>query len=419
MRSASGIFPARARFARIATPPESRSASPMMRSSIPLPSQRLMQWSNFATWRSTSPTLSKAGKAGLGMGDVVDRMLPATKLNPQDPPLFRHLVAPHTVSIIGAPLTFGQPFVGVDNTPALLRDAGLRGHLTSLGWRVHDGPDLELQSAKALLGGEMHTATTSPGQQVNGMNAKNTELVGKGTHIIAERVASVCREGQFPLILGGDHSISLGSVAGVLKEGPNTGVLWIDAHADLNTPFNSDSGNMHGMPLGMLVKGIAPAIDYKSMAGCEWLAEYGAPLLDPSSLVYVGLRDVDAEERKAIRKLGILAFTMTDIDHYGIGKVMDMALEHLMATDPDRPLHLSFDIDAVDPEHAPATGTAVRGGLTYREAHYVCESVAASGALASADIVELNPTLSDDSGAEETIQLGLHLVASFMGKSII
>ena len=363
---------------------------------------------------ATSWTLSKAG---MGMGNVKDQMLPTSLLSEEDPPLYRHMTPPHTVAIIGAPLTFGQPFAGVDNSPIMLREAGLRTDLTRLGWRVQDSPDLELQTPKALLRGQTHVESTFPGKLTKGVHAKNALLVGRGTEIIFQKVASVCREGQFPLTLGGDHSISLGSLAGVLKERPNTGVIWVDAHADINTPYNSLSGNMHGMPLGMLIKGID--INYSSIPGCQWLAEIGAPLLDPSSLVYVGLRDVDVAERDAIRELGICCFTMYDIDRYGIGRVMEMAMEHLLAIDPNRPLHLSFDIDAVDPEHAPATGTAVRGGLTYREAHYVCENVAASGCLASADIVELNPTLSDGEGAEDTVQLGLHLITSFMGKSIL
>ena len=135
--------------------------------------------------------------------------------------------------------------------------------------------------------------------------------------------------------------------------------------------------------------------------------------------MYVGLRDVDPTERAWIRELGIQAFTMYDIDHLGIGAVMDRAREHLLKNNPDRPLHLSYDIDAVDPLLAPATGTTVRGGLTYREAHFVAEFLAQTGNLASAEIVELNPSLSDDDGANETVELGLQIITSFMGKSII
>lgn len=160
--------------------------------------------------------------------------------------------------------------------------------------------------------------------------------------------------------------------------------------------------------------------DGARVPGFEWLDS--VPKLQPEQLVYIGLRDVDAAERDVIRSMGILAFTMHEIDHYGIGKVMEMALGHLLdekAGNSNRPLHLTYDIDAVDPTLAPATGTAVRGGLTFREAHYVAEAVAYTGKLASAEIVELNPSLSNVKGAQETVELGLQLITSLMGKSIL
>jgi len=223
--------------------------------------------------------------------------------------------------------------------------------------------------------------------------------------------------GNFPLILGGDHSIGLGSLAGILRAKPGTGVIWVDAHADLNIPGVSDSGNMHGMPLGLMMKELMP--DRSVVPGLEWLEEGTSPYLPPDSLVYVGLRDIDKAERHFIRQLGIKTFTMYDIDHLGIGRVMDLALEHLLGKNPDRPLHLSYDIDAVDPLHAPATGTAVRGGLTWREAHFVAESVVKSGALASAEIVEVNATLSDGQGASQTVELGHQIVNALLGEVIL
>lgn len=219
------------------------------------------------------------------------------------------------------------------------------------------------------------------------------------------------RAGRFPLV-----SVAIGSLAGVLRARPDTGIIWVDAHADLNTPEVSGIGNMHGMPIGILTE------DRSVMPGLEWMEEVREsppPRLAPDSIVYVGLRDVDKAERKFIRELGIKAFTMYDIDHLGIGRVMDLALGHLLEKNPDRPLHLSYDIDAVDPLHAPATGTAVRGGLTWREAHFVAESAVKSGALASAEIVELNPTLSDGQGASETVELGRHLVRALLGDCIM
>jgi arginase len=301
-------------------------------------------------------------------------------------------------------MTYGQPFVGTDSGPRLLREAGLRSMLTALGWRVEDLPDLDFE--------KVPRASVECGYHGN---ARNPEIVGPVTKLLADLVQDKLTQGRFPLILGGDHSIGIGSLAGIMRVRPETGVIWVDAHADLNTPDTSDTGNMHGMPVGMMMRGVGS--ESAAVPGFQWLSD--VPKLSPDSVVYVGLRDVDPAERKVIHSLGIAAFTMHEIDRYGIGKVMDMALDHLLSKDPNRPLHLSYDIDAVDPVLAPATGTAVRGGLTFREAHYVAEAVAMTGNLASADIVELNPSLSHDDGAEETVELGLQIITSFMGKSII
>ncbi len=285
--------------------------------------------------------------------------------------------------------------------------------LTTLGWRVEDLPDLDFATICSKV--KKSSAHSSP-------NAKHSLEVGAGNAVLADLVESKLRLGRFPLILGGDHSIGIGSLAGILRAQPDTGIIWVDAHADLNTPAVSGSGNMHGMPLGIMMKELVP--DRREIPGLEWMEEASSdgaapPRLSPDSLVYVGLRDIDKDERRFIKSLGITTFTMYDIDHLGIGQVMDRALEHLLSKNPDRPIHLSYDIDAVDPLHAPATGTAVRGGLTWREAHFVAESVAKCGSLASAEIVELNPTLADGQGASETIELGHQLVNALMGECIL
>jgi len=364
----------------------------------------------FLTTKPSSPTAATTAaqvelklNAGIGLGNVRDQMIPTYR--PSRNSLYQHTPAPHTCTIIGAPMTHGQPYVGTDSGPALLREAGLRGMLSSLGWRVEDLPDLVFDKEPST--------TTSTTASFKG-NAKNPLLVGQGTKMLADIVEEKIKQGRFPLILGGDHSIGMGSLAGILRARPNTGIIWVDAHADLNTPAISESGNMHGMPVGMLMEGVAPT---EPIPGFEWLLD--GPRLKPDSIVYVGLRDVDAEERALIQNLGIAAYTMHDIDRYGIGQVMEMALAHLLANDPNRPLHLSYDIDAVDPTLAPATGTKVRGGLNFREAHYVAEAVAVSGNLASSEIVELNPTLSHRKGADDTVDLGLQIITSLMGKSII
>lgn len=330
--------------------------------------------------------------------------------------LYRHTASPKTCTVIGAPMTHGQPYVGTDNAPTLLRQAGLLPKLSALDWRVEDLHDLDFttpNNKNPTTTNETQTAAAAAAAAAIG-NVRNPWQVSSGTQKLASVVTDALLQGRFPLILGGDHSVAIGSLAGILQAHPNTGVLWIDAHADINTPFISESGNLHGMPVGLLMQHQQPQPIIPAFA---WLKDY--PQLHPSQIVYIGLRDVDVEERKIITSLGIAAFTMTEIDRYGIGNVMDMALHSLLANDPNRRLHVSYDIDAVDPVLAPATGTTVRGGLSFREAHYVAEAIAATGLLASAEIVELNPTLSNVEGANNTIELGLQIITSLMGKSII
>lgn len=308
------------------------------------------------------------------------------------------------LDLIGAPMTAGQPLGGTDRGPKLLRQRGLTAMLEDLEWMVNDVGDLDFTSAS-----ETHNQSLP-----KGCKAQNHEIVGAGCERLALAVQESLKEQKFPLILGGDHSIGMGSLAGILQHDCQTGVIWVDAHADINTPWTSTTGNMHGMPIGMLLDypNKEDNVDFNQIPGCEWLSNY--PRLPPESIVYIGLRDVDPPERKLIKDIGIKTFTMYDIDHHGIGKVMDKALAHLSGACTK--IHLSLDIDAVDPQWAPATGTRVRGGLTYREAHYVAEAIFASERLQSAEIVEVNPKLHQ---SEETIDLGLQLITSFMGKSII
>jgi arginase len=340
--------------------------------------------------------------------------------------LYKHTKEPHTVSIIGVPMTYGQPYVGTDYTPDLLRKGGLRSMLSKLSWRVEDHiSDINIDKATQHYKSDTNPQYRDFSRSSSSFtgHAKNHIEVGCGCQLVAQTVYDKLQEGRFPLILGGDHSIGTGSLAGILKHRPDTGILWIDAHADINNPWISESGNMHGMPIGMLLEGNVDPTLGVAIPGFEWLyneeglKEY--PRIKADSIIYVGLRDVDSEERRIIRENNITAYTMHDIDHYGIGQIMDMAFQQLYRNDSNRPIHISYDIDAVDPILAPATGTAVRGGLTFREAHYVAEAAARCGTLASAEIVELNPTLSSEGGANDTIELGLHLITSLMGKSII
>lgn len=305
------------------------------------------------------------------------------------------------VSIIGAPTSLGQRLAGAAKGPTALRFAGLENAIADLGYTVTDMGDAVIPSP----------TTKDPSSAFAG---RNSYAVGTGNRNIADMAEKASQAGNFVLTLGGDHSVAMGSIAGIMAARPDLGVVWVDAHADINEPSTSSSGNIHGMPLSFLMR----LFDPMEVPGCGWLGDARYPVLTPDRVVYVGLRDLDTPEQLVIRNLGIRAFTMSDVDRYGIGEVMERAIHHLTSK-VRRPLHLSFDIDAVDPAVAPSTGTTVPGGLTFREAHYVCEAVASTGLLGSMDIVEINPDLVPGSGAMATVKLGIHLVASALGKSVL
>jgi arginase len=222
---------------------------------------------------------------------------------------------------------------------------------------------------------------------------------------VAGRAEEVVSEGLFPIFLGGDHSISIGTVSGVARSsGGRTGVIWLDAHADFNTPETSPSGNVHGMPLATLTGNGPPG-----------LVEIGGPgaSVAPEDVVLIGLRSVDVEERNLLREAGARAYTMKEIDAYGVARVVRQAMKDLGHVDR---VHLSFDLDVLDPEIAPGVGTPVRGGLTYREAHLVMELINEAGVVTSLDVVEVNPILDVRNG---TAALAVELVESLLGRRII
>jgi arginase len=289
-------------------------------------------------------------------------------------------------------MSFGQPIDGTDRGPQLLRLAGLENALKSLDWTVRDDGDLDMSSIPG--------SPQSPGKP------KNLEAVSHGNHVIFDAVTDAVKSNEFPVVMGGDHSVALGSVAAILKARPETGIIWIDAHADINTPVSSPSGNMHGMPVSFLMQ-LEGTQGYDEL---QWMND--VPKLRPEQIAYVGLRDIDEDERNILRQSGIQSiFTMHEIDKYGISRVMEEVLRRL----DGRPLHVSYDVDAVDPMFAPATGTVVRGGLTYREAFYVAESITETGMLASVDMVEVNPLLASGEEANETVKLGLRLIEALLG----
>eukprot|EP00916_Digyalum_oweni_P021458 GHVL01035640.1.p1 GENE.GHVL01035640.1~~GHVL01035640.1.p1 ORF type:complete len:290 (+),score=42.37 GHVL01035640.1:253-1122(+) len=246
--------------------------------------------------------------------------------------------------------------------------------------------------------------------------------LGKDCKMISEAVFAAASKGRFVLTIGGDHSIACGSISGILRAKRKIAVIWVDAHADANTPQTTPSGNYHGMPAAHVLGW------FNKLPEFEWLEHI--PKLEEVNLAYIGLRDIDEGERNLLQKSFVHVFTMTDVDRYGIGEVMRRAIE---GTNPnlDIPFHLSLDIDGLDPMVAPGTGTKARGGLSFREARYICEALSETDVLASMDLVEINPDLDEQSmetvhgdspiissNASPTVRLGIELVAAALGKSL-
>lgn len=308
----------------------------------------------------------------------------------------------NTCSLVSVPISLGQPFIGPDSSPQLLKDNGLLQILGDAGWRVNQLPDI-------VPTGDINTNADQVGTLTN-VNAKNCAQVGSTCFNVYEQVlGEASKPDNFVLILGGDHCIPIGTISGIKEARPNTGIVWVDAHADINTPEGSGSGNMHGMPLSFLLGMVEDSQKYPSM---DWFK----PCIKPEDIVYIGLRDLDHFEKRAIRRLGIKAFTMYDIDRLGIGRVMEETETHLAGHDG---IHLSYDIDALDPVFAPHTGTAVRGGLTFREGNFICEYLHNTGKLTSAELVEVNPTLHQHLDSKQTVEMALALLGSTMGEKIL
>jgi len=302
---------------------------------------------------------------------------------------------PTTVAIIGAPMDLGANRRGVDMGPSAMRVAGLGERIRALGYDVRDLGNIIVDQPEAVDEGPRRSRYLSQ--------------IAQGCTRLAAKVAESLEAGQLPIVLGGDHSIAIGTVAGVAgyhrRRKEKIGVIWVDAHADMNTPETSPSGNIHGMPLSCCV-GIGP----KELTEIDGFA----PKADPRNVVLIGLRDVDPQERSYVRQTGVKAFTMREIDEAGMRTVMREAIA--IATDGTAGFHISFDMDAVDPREAPGVGTPVRGGLTYREAHLVMEMVCDSSLMRSLEVVEVNPVIDE---VNRTAVLGVELVMSALGKRIL
>lgn len=299
------------------------------------------------------------------------------------------------VGIIGAPTDFGANRRGVDMGPSAIRYAGLVDSLSEIGVDVVDGGDLRVPVHERA-----RSSRSSP--SIRSVNETRT-LCSR----LADTVAGVIEAERFPLVLGGDHSIAIGTLAGAARQA-DIGLLWLDAHGDFNTPEISPSGNIHGMP-------VAAALGHGAFADHSWAHASG---LAEERVVWIGLRSVDDAERERIRDSTASAFTMADIDRRGIDAVIDEAVE--IATAGVDGLHVSLDLDWLEPTEAPGVGTPVPGGVTYREAHFAMEQIAAldreTDLLRSMDLVEVNPILDD---RNETAELAAELAASAMGKTIL
>ena len=295
------------------------------------------------------------------------------------------------VGLFGVPMDLGQDRRGVDMGPSAIRYARIEDAIEDLSYRVTD------------LG---NAGVPIPEMVDSGEDAKHLAAVKSVCEEVSERATAIVSEGLFPIFLGGDHSISIGTVSGVARStsGERTGLIWADAHADFNTPETSPSGNIHGMPLAALTGRGHPELVGVGGRGASVRTE---------DVVIIGLRSVDLEEKNLLREAGVKVYTMREVDVYGAGRIVRSAIRDLAHVDR---VHLSFDLDVVDPEVAPGVGTPVRGGLTYREAHLLMELFNEAGIVTSLDMVEVNPILDVKNG---TATLAVELVESLMGRRII
>ena len=304
-------------------------------------------------------------------------------------------ISPRKIRVIGVPLDLGQSRRGVDMGPSAVRVAGLEARLEALGHVVEDAGNVSVAIAEQKKEGDPRAKYL---KEITATCTKHAELIVK-----------TLEAGKVPITLGGDHSIAAGTVAGVAefyrRQNQKIGLIWIDAHTDVNTPDSSPSGNVHGMPLAAIM-GLGPP-------ELSNIFDF-SPKVSPENCVLVGVRDIDAVEKEHVRRAGMHVFTMRDIDERGMRTVMEEALG--AAGRGTAGYHVSLDMDWVDPEDAPGVGTPVRGGATYREAHLAMEIIADHGRMLSFEIVEVNPVIDEHN---RTADLAVELACSAFGKKIL
>lgn len=294
------------------------------------------------------------------------------------------------ISIIGVPMDLGQNRRGVDMGPSAIRYAGVVERLQELGHSVDDVGDIAI------------------GRRETSQNTKlrNLEEVVAANTILANRVHDIIGEGNFPIVLGGDHSIAIGTLAGLADRYENLGVIWYDAHADLNTAETSPTGNIHGMPLAVSI-----GLGHEELVNIRDFA----PKIKPENVVIIGARSVDPGERELIKEKGIKVFSMHEIDKLGMSEVMTQAIQYFVDRKVDG-VHLSLDLDGLDPLYTPGVGTPVAGGISYRESHLAMEMLYASDMITSAEFVEVNPILDEKN---KTADVAVGLMGSLLGESLI
>ncbi|XP_028288003.1 arginase-1 [Parambassis ranga] len=300
-----------------------------------------------------------------------------------------------SVGIIGAPFSKGQPRGGVEGGPDRIRAAGLLSRLQHLGCAVKDYGNLMFEDV----------TVDEPVGTVKGVRA-----VGSANQRLSEAVQGVKRDGHTAVMLGGDHSLAIGSIHGHSAAVGELSVVWVDAHADINTPLTSYTGNLHGQPMSYLLHELHSKIPV--LPNFSWIK----PCVSARDLVYIGLRDVDPAEHYILKLLGVKAFSMSEMDRLGVARVMEETCEYLSARGR-KPIHLSYDIDAIDPSVTPATGTPVVGGLTYREGVYITEHLCQTGLLSAVDLVEVNPLRGQtEEDIQSTVRTAVDLLLSCFGR---
>lgn len=289
-------------------------------------------------------------------------------------------------------MDLGQNRRGVDMGPSAIRYAGVVERLQEIGHTVTDEGNIQIAAAEK---------TASPDT-----NLKNLKEVTDASTALANKIHDVMEDGQFPLILGGDHSIAIGTLAGLGDRYENLGVIWYDAHADLNTGETSPSGNIHGMPLAVSI-----GLGHEKLVNIRGFA----PKIKPENVVIIGARSIDPGERELIKEKGIKVFTMHDIDKLGMTEVMNNTMSYLKDRNVDG-LHLSLDLDGIDPIYTPGVGTPVPGGISYRESHLAMEMLFTSDMVTSAEFVEVNPILDEKN---KTADVAVALMGSLFGEKLL